>query len=279
MTMVGRWEAERAAVHSDELQGACDGATHVISALTVGAFTFTAGSSATVGAGATVLGAGGGAQSSAARETLSGDGDESACQSSTADDKAPPAQCGALIRIEVAELAPPSCPDGAKWNGLACFPVAANGTQVTVRYKDMLDPSLIPIGFSATVDGLKVANKTSGLAKGTVIAVFDQPLASVTRDRSRQGERGGDHTIALTWLFRTPKGHYTVKVEATHAVTATTGTPLHVDVLLEPKDGKTFLDHVQAEFVEETEMQGTHVTGQTHVSLTVDAMTPDEALP
>src|ERR1700722_226415 len=76
MTMVGRWEAERAAVHSDELQGACDGATHVISAGTVGAFTFTAGSSATVGAGATVLGAGGGAQSSAARETLSGDGDE-----------------------------------------------------------------------------------------------------------------------------------------------------------------------------------------------------------
>jgi hypothetical protein len=279
MTLVGRWEAERAAVRSEELQGACDGATHVISALTVGAFTFTAGSSATVGAGATVLGAGGGAQSSAARVTLNADGDESACLSSTADDKMPPAQCGALIRIEVAELAPPSCPDGAKWNGFACFPVAANGTPVTVRYKDTLDPSLIPIGFSATVDGVKIAEKTSGLAKGTIIPVFDQPLASVTRDRSRQGDRSGDHTIALTWLFRTPKGHYTVKVDATHAVTAVTGKALHVDVLLEPKDGKSFLEHVQTDFVDEVEMEEAHFIGQTHVSLTTDAMTPDEALP
>ena len=48
MTMVGRWEAERRAVRADELQGSCDGATHVVSALTVGAFTFTAGADATV---------------------------------------------------------------------------------------------------------------------------------------------------------------------------------------------------------------------------------------
>ena len=52
MTMVGRWEAERRAVRLDELQGSCDGATHVVSALTVGAFTFTAGADATAGGGA-----------------------------------------------------------------------------------------------------------------------------------------------------------------------------------------------------------------------------------
>src|SRR5208283_460679 len=63
MTMVGRWEADRRTVRTDELQGSCDGATHVVSALTVGAFTFTAGADASVGGGATVLGAGGGGRS------------------------------------------------------------------------------------------------------------------------------------------------------------------------------------------------------------------------
>jgi hypothetical protein len=88
----------------DELQGSCDGATHVVSALTVGAFTFTAGADATVGASATVMGAGGGAQSTSTRETLNADGDEGACQKATLDDKGPPQECGALIRVEVVPL-------------------------------------------------------------------------------------------------------------------------------------------------------------------------------
>jgi len=104
MTMVGRWEAGRRSVRPDELQGTCDGATHIVAALTVGAFTFTAGADATVGGGVSVAGAGGGAQSSAQREMLNADGDESACEKSLPDDKAPPPNCGAMLRLEVVPL-------------------------------------------------------------------------------------------------------------------------------------------------------------------------------
>jgi hypothetical protein len=105
MTLVGRWEAARASLRPDELQGDCAGATHVVWAITIGAFTFSAGADATVGAGANVAGVGGGAQSTSKRETLSADGDESACDKATLVDKAPPAECGALIRVEVVPLA------------------------------------------------------------------------------------------------------------------------------------------------------------------------------
>ncbi len=62
MTMVGRWETPNPSFRLDQLQGECAGATHVVSAVTVGAFTFTAGADAEVGGGATVLGVGGGAE-------------------------------------------------------------------------------------------------------------------------------------------------------------------------------------------------------------------------
>jgi hypothetical protein len=78
----------------------------VVSAVTVGAFTFTAGADAEVGGSATVLGAGGGAKSSSKRETLSSDGSEGACDKATLGDRAPPDECGALIRLEVVPLVP-----------------------------------------------------------------------------------------------------------------------------------------------------------------------------
>jgi hypothetical protein len=105
MTLVGRWEAARASLRADELQGECAGATHVIWAMTTGAFTFTAGADASVGGGIAVAGVGGGAQSSSQRETLSADGDENACERAKVDDTSPPPECGALIRVEVVPLA------------------------------------------------------------------------------------------------------------------------------------------------------------------------------
>jgi protein-disulfide isomerase len=104
MSLVGRYESPRPTVRVDELQGVCDGATHFVCGVTVGAFDFSAGGKAAVGGGAGVAGIGAGAQSQAARETLTRDGDPSACSKSTPDDKAPPSQCGALIRLEVVPL-------------------------------------------------------------------------------------------------------------------------------------------------------------------------------
>ena len=101
MTIVGTYETDRATVRRDELVGECDGATHVVTALTVGAFEFIAGANAEGGAGATIAGTGAGMRGSSRRETLNQAGDEAACERATAEDQTPPYGCGALLRLEV----------------------------------------------------------------------------------------------------------------------------------------------------------------------------------
>jgi hypothetical protein len=133
MTIVGRYEAERARVKAGELDGDdCAGATHVIAALTVGAFDFFAGADASVGAGVGVSGVGAGARSAAVRTSLKRDGKEASCEQATRDDRSPPVGCGALVRLEVVPLgagaARPAaavvtkvdCPDGSRWDGSRC---------------------------------------------------------------------------------------------------------------------------------------------------------------
>lgn len=105
MTIIGRYEAPTHQIYRADLEGTdCEKATHVIAAITVGSFTFSAGGDAEVGAAATVGSAGAGGKSTAKRETLQSDGDETACAKAKADDKGPPEGCGALLQIEVVNL-------------------------------------------------------------------------------------------------------------------------------------------------------------------------------
>jgi hypothetical protein len=105
MTIVGRYESPTHTVYRNDLEGDCSEATHVVAALTVGSFTFSAGSDAEVGGGVSVAGvAGGGGKSTAKRETIQHDGDETACTKSGTSDKSPPEGCGALLQIEVMPL-------------------------------------------------------------------------------------------------------------------------------------------------------------------------------
>lgn len=104
MTIIGRYESDKPSVHADELRGECGAATHVITALTVGSFMFSAGANAEIGAGANVQGAGAGAKSQSSNETLNTDGDPKQCEKATSDDKAPPFGCGALLRVELVPL-------------------------------------------------------------------------------------------------------------------------------------------------------------------------------
>ena len=104
MTMVGRYESTRATVGRSDLEGACDEVTHVVTAMTVGAFSFFAGSDAQVGGGVSGFGAGAGGSSAASREMLTQDGDEASCARASGHDTVPPDGCGALIRLEVAEV-------------------------------------------------------------------------------------------------------------------------------------------------------------------------------
>ncbi len=102
MHVVGRFDAVEP--EKPKLDGACDGATHVVTAMTTGAFEFFAGAEAEAGGGASVLGAGAGAKSSTRNELLSKDGDAEACAGPTPDTSGPPTGCGAILRLEVSEL-------------------------------------------------------------------------------------------------------------------------------------------------------------------------------
>lgn len=98
MAIIGAYEAnfERGA----QLEGDCDGATHLITALTAGAFEISAGGATEASGGVGMMGASVAAGTQASRETVSRDGDRARCVSAPGD-KAPPPGCGALLRIEV----------------------------------------------------------------------------------------------------------------------------------------------------------------------------------
>ena len=105
MTMVGRWEASNTEVRKSELEGAeCERATHVITGMAVGAFTFFAGAASEDSGGARVAGAGAGAKGSRGREELSEAGDLTQCDKASDRNKEPVENCSAVIRVEVAEL-------------------------------------------------------------------------------------------------------------------------------------------------------------------------------
>jgi hypothetical protein len=105
MNLVGRYEAARSTVSADELQGDCAGATHFVYAITVGAFDFFAGGEAAAGGSVRIGEIGAASTSKSERERLTADGDVAACERSSPDDKGPPANCDALVRIEVVPLA------------------------------------------------------------------------------------------------------------------------------------------------------------------------------
>jgi hypothetical protein len=111
MTVVGRFESDRAGRPRAARAGAGGGAAHLVGALATGAFELAAGASAEAGGGVAVLGAGAGAKASASRQVLARDGDSVACERASGQDKAPPDGCGALLRVEVVALA--EAPKGA----------------------------------------------------------------------------------------------------------------------------------------------------------------------
>jgi hypothetical protein len=104
MTIVGNYEAERSRFDVSDLEGRCEGATHVVSLIQVGAFEFYSGSSADLGADVEVEDVDAGGRSSAQQETLNRDGDPAACEAASTDAAAPPQNCGALLRLELSAL-------------------------------------------------------------------------------------------------------------------------------------------------------------------------------
>jgi hypothetical protein len=87
------------------IEAECKQATHVITGIQVGAFTFATGASAEIGGGASVEGVGGaGAKSGAQKERISSGGDFTACAASEPGSTEAPKSCNEILQIELVEI-------------------------------------------------------------------------------------------------------------------------------------------------------------------------------
>jgi hypothetical protein len=138
LTIVGAYEADARAWAAADLQGQCEGATHVVQELTVGAFEIASSAQSSQAAGASAFGLGASASHDAAREVLNRDGDKSACGKSAAGDGAPPFACGAMLRMQVVPIRFPAsaasvgggCAPGLVRKGDACVAVSGDRPQL-----------------------------------------------------------------------------------------------------------------------------------------------------
>ncbi len=219
MAMVGRYASDRGTVRADELQGPdCGKATHVVSALTVGAFDFSAGAGATVSAGATVGNAGGGASSQSSKELLNSDGRMSACDGARTSDAHPPEACGAILRLEVVPLgqAKSEVPAGAPQATLKNMESAGVGVGVGAGGEVQIEASGREQTFTASVEaGGKTVScaeavtyykpcRLSGLPEGRAHVTFggessfdrDIPVSADGRTTLKVWHRGHSAEIA-----------------------------------------------------------------------------------
>jgi hypothetical protein len=102
LVMVGKWITARDGVPKDALKGDCKDATHFVRGATVGAFAMQTGSKADAKAAISIFGAGTSGGSSASKSMRSQDGKLEACGVAKTDAKAPPEQCGAMLRVQLA---------------------------------------------------------------------------------------------------------------------------------------------------------------------------------
>lgn len=102
MTVVGRYEGAPGADVASQLEGDCDGATHVVASLSVGAFAIGHASTTTAEATAEL------ARAIRARawNHLDAAGVEASCNTARRADAAPPDECSIPLRIELRALRP-----------------------------------------------------------------------------------------------------------------------------------------------------------------------------
>jgi hypothetical protein len=159
MLIVGTYETDRRPVARTELEGDCARATHVVTALTVGAFEFTSAARAKVGASAEATVGGAGARSEAGRTMLNQGGDAAACVKATGEDTAPPYGCGALLRVEVTAIqSPPATAQASTSTGA---PVAPTPTVEPAASTTETAPSPAANGPSPTPGPAPVPSATA----------------------------------------------------------------------------------------------------------------------
>jgi uncharacterized protein len=105
LVMVGKVKTTWGKVAADELKGECDGATHFVKGATVGAFVMETGTKGEAKTAAQLFGAGASGGSSSAKNVRNQDGDLSDCAKAAPDSPKAPAQCQAIVRLELKPIA------------------------------------------------------------------------------------------------------------------------------------------------------------------------------
>ncbi|MBE7481833.1 MAG: sel1 repeat family protein [Polyangiaceae bacterium] len=105
LAMVGKRRTTWNDVTKDELEGNCDGASHYVRAILVGAFAMKTGTRAKAAAAVEIFGAGTSGESSSAKDVATTDGKLSACDGATGEESKPPSQCAAILRLELEPIA------------------------------------------------------------------------------------------------------------------------------------------------------------------------------
>lgn len=101
LMMVGKKRTTWAAVTKDDLRGTCAGATHFVRGATVGAFAMETGAKAKVRAAVEIFGGSGGASSASSKNVKNRDGSLESCKAANPEAASAPAQCGALLKLEL----------------------------------------------------------------------------------------------------------------------------------------------------------------------------------
>ena len=101
LMMIGKKRTAWRNVTQQDLDGRCDGATHYIRGLTVGAFAMHVGTRQKARAAAEIFRVGASGATGDLRSVESSDGKLEDCEQATPDSVSPPGQCAALLRIEL----------------------------------------------------------------------------------------------------------------------------------------------------------------------------------
>jgi uncharacterized protein len=154
---VGKRRTTVREVLKKDLDGDCEGATHVVRGAYVGAFAMGTGTVGQAKAVAEIFGAGAAAGSVSDRQASSKSGDIEACRKSSPDAPTPPEQCGAITRLELMPLAQRrrseeeakkdeerghneakavTCSEGMVWTGDKCAPKGSASAKATCAPND-----------------------------------------------------------------------------------------------------------------------------------------------
>lgn len=105
-TLVGRYAASVRAPSAADLEGDCEGATHYLASMAVGAFSLESGGPAEEAAGPESALAG----TKSSRRVLHASGDRNACSEPAADATKPPSACSDIVRVQLLPFGAPGSP-------------------------------------------------------------------------------------------------------------------------------------------------------------------------